>query len=244
MEILKRELKRDRTICTFHMQIKRDPAQSRAEGRDIHVEVPYARIQHVGDRNSIYDQPAHDKFQFVADPHEGSRWLSAVDMFPDEWRAFMAGQHSDPVSGTRIEEFPGISRARAEDLKSLGIRTVENLAALSDAVVSKLGMDGGRLREKARNYIDAASASAEVDRAADRIAALERRIEQLTSAKGSAPSRGEPRRAIAADQLAEMDADGLRAYLTDHGVDFDRRLGTEKLRVLAVDWAADNMAAQ
>jgi hypothetical protein len=100
------------------------------------------------------------------------------------YRAWLKGQE-DPVDGTPLAAWPGVNPAQADRLKLIHVRTVEDVAALTDADLDRVGMGARSLRDKARAFIEAkkgssivAEAMAEKDR---QIAELMQNVADLTA---------------------------------------------------------------
>ena len=78
--------------------------------------------------------------------------------FPREYEAFIKGLELAP-EGTPLEVWPRLNRAMVDELKSIGLRTVEEIAALDDRGTQRaMGLVG--LRNLARAYLDDAEAQA------------------------------------------------------------------------------------
>ena len=154
----------------FYMDTIKDEPASAVAGREIHREVERVRIIIPGAVASIV-------VKNVDDTHR-QRW-------PQEYTAFKAGQEQ-PLIGTALKEWPVLNRAMVEELHFLQIRTVEELANLSDIQVQRIGMGGQMLRQRARAYLDEAEhealltkTTAENDVLRSRIAALEAQVNEL-----------------------------------------------------------------
>lgn len=81
--------------------------------------------------------------------------------FPRQWQIFEHSQGTgDQVVGTRLEQWPAMTRSRAEELRAMRYYTVEQIAAASDSQVQGLGMDGTMLRRKAQEFLKVANDSA------------------------------------------------------------------------------------
>jgi ERCC4-type nuclease len=75
------------------------------------------------------------------------------DQFPKEWASFKG--RSQPVEGTPLEELKGIGPKRAQDLRSKGVGTIEELGELSDAAIQKVvGMEAFGIQKKARAFLE------------------------------------------------------------------------------------------
>lgn len=113
----------DQLFVVFYMGTLPNDARSVEEGRLIVDDVEAVRIMVPGDKTNVIDRPAT---------------LSDRKRFAKQYAAFREGKKEDEqLSGTRIKDWPFVSRAQIEELHWLGIKTVEQLAALRDDVVSR-----------------------------------------------------------------------------------------------------------
>lgn len=78
--------------------------------------------------------------------------------FPLEYAAYIKGKDEPEPEGTSLLEIPGMTEERARVLKFNKIRTVEEVAALSDAAVGVLGLGGNTFREAAKLVLKAKAA--------------------------------------------------------------------------------------
>lgn len=146
--------------------------------------------------------------------------------FPRQWQIFEMSQGTgDQVIGTKLSEWPAITRSRAEELRAMKYYVVEQIANASDAQVQGIGMDGTTLRRKAQEYLkvakDVAHAerqSAEINKLREEQAAkdaahsetlrqMQEQLAKLTAAmqepKAAPKRRGRPPKAEAAQQPVE-----------------------------------------
>jgi hypothetical protein len=154
----------------FFMDMERDEFASREAGREVFREIERVRIIIPGAVATISVKNVSDV--------ERQRW-------PEAYAAFKAGQEA-PITGTPVEEWPVLNRAMVAELRHLQIRTVEELARLSDIQVQQIGMGGMLLRERARAFLDDAAhealtskALAENDVLRVRVAALEKQVDEM-----------------------------------------------------------------
>ena len=85
----------------------------------------------------------------------------------------MKGNDLKP-EGCLLEDCPDIPKARIPVLKSLGIKTVEELANLHDRSLQNIGMDARVLQMAAKTFLEENN---EAKRLADRVAELEAKLE-------------------------------------------------------------------
>lgn len=134
-------------------------------GRPIFEDREFVTIVIPGDRNAMAHEPVREEHR--------NRW-------PKEYEAFKAGKET-PLEGTPLAEWPGMIRARVEELAYFHIRTVEELAGLNDAQLQKIGMGARAERDKARLFLDAArNGSAPLERMVAKNLQLELETERLT----------------------------------------------------------------
>lgn len=132
----------------FEMRAIPNPRKSREQGRPIFDELEYVMIYIVGDKNTVASERVKDEHR--------KRW-------PNEYAAFKAGRQQSS-SGTPIEQWPALGISQVAEFKALHIHTVEDLAALTDAGIGKIGVGGRTWVERAKAFLEAASGGAPADR--------------------------------------------------------------------------------
>jgi len=104
------------------------------------------------------------------------------------YEAWKKGQEN-PVDGTPLGAWPGLAPEQAERLKMLRVRSVEDVAAMTDADVDTFGMGGLLLRQNARAFIemkkDKTVIQAEVSK---QVGSLEAKIAELEARLATAPT--------------------------------------------------------
>lgn len=164
----------DALFVRFFMRPKLDQEKSTEAGRPIYVDFPHIQIMQPGNKESIIERPANDMDK---------------QRFARHWRAFQDRVNDDDlVEGTRLEEWPGISRSQVEELKFFNVHTLEQLVAMSDSNAQGF-MGINALKQRAQAYLDAASDNAAAEQLAEakrqneelqeRLAAMAERIEAL-----------------------------------------------------------------
>jgi hypothetical protein len=156
----------DNLLVRFFMHPKLNQTRSAEEGRPIYEELPYIQIMVPGNKDSIIQRPASDMDK---------------TRFAEHYRKFEARIDQDTVEGTLLEEWPGITRSQAEELKYFNIRTVEQLAGVSDSNAQNI-MGIQFLKQKATAYLEASKEEATAEALAEmtaRLEALEARNQEL-----------------------------------------------------------------
>jgi hypothetical protein len=155
----------DPVTVAFGMFPKLDQKKTREAGHEVYEEVEFIKIRVPGDRFFEYFQPAT----------EGHR-----RRFPVAYRSFKERtQGRTGLVGLPIDQWPSINRSQAMTLKSAGIHTVEELAAVGEQNVDRLGINGRAMRDTARTYLAAAKDSAETARIAAERDALQAQLKAM-----------------------------------------------------------------
>lgn len=159
----------------FHYRSVQNMDKSREEGRPIFERVEFVTLRIIGDKDNI---PVHRV-------HDGHR-----RRFPREYAAFKADRDQDEAAGTLLSAWGQLDEAEVDNLAHGPgrIRTVEQLAAVSDSNLQILGPGGRKLREKAQTYIDfmkgsapLAKLQAEKDELESRCEAMEKQMAQMSA---------------------------------------------------------------
>ena len=198
---------------TFFIEAVENPAKSRAEGRPIYEDREMAEIKFVDDPKKVLVAPAHEKFMRE---RSSGQWVTYAQAFERHYLAFKTGE-ATKGEGTPIEELPFIGASRRAELKALNIHTAEALSGLESTGLSRLGLFGRELKDKATAYIERARDSAlELKLAAEnaalrqRLATLEERFTHAPVPEGSLPAP-EP------VELASWPEARLRAFVKEEG---------------------------
>jgi hypothetical protein len=172
-------------LVKFLMKPKINAAKSKEAGRPIYEEAPHIEIMQPGNKDSIIKRPASDMDK---------------KRFAEHYRKFEAREDQDMLEGTLLDEWAGITRSQCEELKYLNIRTVEQLAAVSDSNSQNI-MGIAFLKEKANKYIKDTAGDATAEALAD----LQAKFDALEAKMGAEPTEVvKPKRKRRSK--AEMDA--------------------------------------
>lgn len=127
----------------FFTHEMKDEARSASMGRAVHRTIEMIRVIIPGDKHSAME-----------------RRVKSIDkeQYPREYAAFQKGQEM-AVDGTRLEDWPILTRAQILDLKSLNIFTVEHLAGLSDEQLQRVGIGARQMRQHAQAFLEVCKTS-------------------------------------------------------------------------------------
>jgi hypothetical protein len=167
-------------IVEFYMEAVEFKAESEREGRPIFREIPFVRIQNPGDRNNVLEVKANEHYK---------------QRYPRQWDAFQRGQGGEMV-GTPLNQWPQITKSQAKEAEYFSIRTVEQLAEVTDTAIKKIGMGWMELRKKARDDLQAAAGTAPITALQAENERLRQEFEALKASiqNPDVPKRGRPRK--------------------------------------------------
>jgi hypothetical protein len=149
-------------LVVFYMGTVTNEERSLEEGRLIVDDHECVKIMIPGDKNTVVDRPAtkHDKKRFA-----------------QQYAAFRQGKEGeDQLSGTRLADWPFLSRGQVEELRFIGIKTVEQLSNVADSV-NFPGLQ--QLKTHARSWLATAKDSALAAQQGERLNAQDAKINEL-----------------------------------------------------------------
>jgi hypothetical protein len=160
-------------LVKFEVRAKLDRTASDEEGRPIYRDTEYINIRAPGSPDNVV-RPATDRDR---------------DRFPKHYAAFKNRTDQEQLDGTPLSEWPAINRSQVEELAFLGVKTVEQLSAISDANAQQI-MGFQMLKKKATDWLEAAAMGvsagalkAELDKRDEQIAKLQAQVEELSKPK-------------------------------------------------------------
>ena len=132
----------DDLMVRFFYKEREDKEKTLAEGRPCFKELEYVEIRVPGNRDAQACRPAthRDKQRF-------SRHYEAFQK-----RVEM------PEEGTLLKEWPQVSRSQVEELSFINVKTVEQLATMSDTHANKFH-GGISLKDRAAQWLESAGES-------------------------------------------------------------------------------------
>lgn len=153
----------------FFLKEREDQDASTEAGRPIFKEVEYVEIRAPGKRDPLSCRPATDMDKRRFAPHY-ERFQKRIE---------------EPETGTPLREWPRISRTRVEELQFINVKTVEQLADISDLDAGKFH-GGLTLKAEAKAWLERAKESqvlAEREELKERVHDLESQLRTLLAAQ-------------------------------------------------------------
>jgi len=160
----------DKLHVHFYMKPRIDIEESTKANRPIYKDVAFVTVMIPGDKNNIVTAEVWDLHR--------RRW-------PQHWAQFLAGV-KDQVVGTPLKVAPFLTEAHIEELAYFKIRTIEQLANLSDTNMTFMG--AREMSDAAKKYLLTVNGN---EALMERIRALEAQIgNQKAEAAGQDASNG------------------------------------------------------
>lgn len=133
----------EKLFVKFHMGAVLDGAETARLGFPKYKDTPCVTIAIPGDKSLVIDRPVWD---------DENNPRSDTQRFAKAWAAFKAGHADDALIGHPLTEWPPISKGHIETLTFQKVRTVEQLASMSDATCQRF-LGSLALREKAKQWL-------------------------------------------------------------------------------------------
>ncbi len=158
-------------LVQFHILPMVDDDRSKQEGRPMYRDVDHIRIMQPGNKESVIDRPVTEM---------------DIARFRQQYDNWKAG-NKEILEGTPLEAVPWITRSQVEEMRYFNVRTVEQLADISDSNAQKF-MGINVLRKQARTFLEQAKKTAvstklqkQLDEKDNKIAALEQAVKELSA---------------------------------------------------------------
>ena len=155
----------EQLMVRFFYKERQDKAASAKEGRPIFKEIEYVEIRVPGSRDAQACRPATHRDK---------------NRFPGHYKGFK-DRVAVPLEGTPLAEWTQVTRSQVENLAFMNVKTVEQLANLSDTHITKL-QGGHNLKAKAAAWLESAGESkllAEKEALEKRLADMEAKMAEM-----------------------------------------------------------------
>lgn len=138
----------------FERQVVEDKAASLAAGHYVGKDVDFVMVTPSGSKDEMVskvDRWFENTERNVRDGRMNPKWL---DLWKEGYKKWKNGQEM-PLNGTAIRGWGLISPALQETLIRMHCMTIEDLAALNDEGMRRVGMGAMELKNKAKNWLQA-----------------------------------------------------------------------------------------
>lgn len=180
------------------------------------------RVRHLMPNKDMKGDKSGEKRKFV-----NVRWLQ----IEPHYNAYLAGEEI-PTEGTALGQWAGANKAQSEALKAVGLRTVEEVAAMTDTMCDRVRMPNVRdFRKSAIAYLENAGAAATAAKSAETDSKIEKLEEQLGAAMELLEERSAPK---APAPEVDEEVISLRAQLDEKGIAYHYLNKAPKLTELLI----------
>ena len=179
----------------FEIQEEEDRTASIEAGHYVSKEVVVVKVTQIGSSDTYVNNAdewlATAKRDAFSEPPRLPRewfeqWKTALERFKSNQEA--------PLHGTSIRSWPVASKGQVEALINMGCLTVEDLAALTEDGIGRLGMGARALKDKAVKWLEESSSVGKVASQnvaleeqnrllSERLASLEKQLSALSAPK-------------------------------------------------------------
>lgn len=151
----------------FEMRPVEDRAKSIKTGVACYKDVAFALITPSGSKD-ITEVVADEWFVMLEREAKGGRWpVTWLVHFREAYKAWKSNEEL-PVNGTPLSHWPGLTKPHRDLLKQLHFTSVEDVASMNEEGITRLGMGGRALKQRAEIFLQSRNGSAAV---AERLAA-------------------------------------------------------------------------
>ena len=178
----------------YKRAIQQDDASAEA-GRPIFKEFDFVHICVAGDTLTEIDT-------YALEQHK--------KRFPLHWAAYQnkLGNDNQGYEGTPLSEWPLVSKSQAEELRAMKFYTVESVAGASDQQLQRIGMAAGMspyaFRDKAKSFLNLATASAETDKREQEINELKEELAKKEEETAKIKAETDAKLALMQEQMATI----------------------------------------
>lgn len=188
--------------------------RSKEEGRYIAIDVDMVTVRQIGSVDSCVFKVESWLAQNKIDVQAQRLPREHADFYEKSYRRWKDGQEM-PLTGTPIKGWAVISPAQSEAVLRLGIRTVEDLAAINDEAKARIGMGAIILKNKAQAWLaqaqdkgpltmQMAAIQQENDVLKLTLATLQEQVEALRQAQKAQTVSHEPRSIIGEEAIFDV----------------------------------------
>lgn len=163
---------------SFLTRAVEDRNASIEKGAVVMVDVDYAIVTPHGSKDRL-EKVVKEWFATLDEAVKQERMPQVwVDAYKGAYKAYKEGREV-PVTGTSVRNWPLLTPAQVENLISMRVLTVEDLAAANEELLTRLGMGARALKDKATTWLQTAGSPGA--KLAERMTDFELQNERLTA---------------------------------------------------------------
>ena len=139
----------------FEIRAVEDRTRSIEEGKYVAKDVIFALVTPMGTKD-VLEKEADEWIKGIEEGVKQERipphWLTQYRMALENFK----NDQNDPETGTSINNWNAITPAQRSLMLDCGIRTIEDVAAINEEAVQRIGMGARALKAKAQAWLDSA----------------------------------------------------------------------------------------
>lgn len=145
-----------------------DIEASNREGRPIPKTVPFAFITPAGGHGrDVFEHVAEEWLKNIREKaingNYNPDWVKRFEMQYEEWKK----GNELPREGTPVKTWHAVNKEQQNRLLALGFLVIEDLAAVTDTDIGRIGLDGRYLRDLAKQWLGGKDQAVQVKKIAD-----------------------------------------------------------------------------
>lgn len=130
------------------------PGSAINDGAPSFRDVDYALITPGGSKD-VVEREVTDWFAYIKQAAASNRFpIAWVNHFQEQYKAWKNDEEL-PITGTPITHWPGLNQAQLTQLRALRYLTVEDVAAMNEEGIARMGMGGRALKQRAEAFLSA-----------------------------------------------------------------------------------------
>lgn len=174
-----------RLLVRFYLHPHLQREETAQEGRPIYKDREYVEILQPGNKDSIVQRPAtvQDKQRFQV-----------------QYQAFKNNEQ-EVLKGTPLEQWGGLTRSQVEELRFFNVRTVEQLADMTDGNAQGF-MGINQLRQRAQEFLGRQS----TEKRDEEMEALRQQNAQMQAAITELQAAAGKKEPVASQETPDLDA--------------------------------------
>lgn len=175
-------------VVRFYTRPVVDQEATLKEGRTVHRDGIYVHVSFPADNTLVVDRPVYEA--------DKGRW-------PRHWLAFLANKPQE-LSGTMLSVWGPLSPALVEDYRAQKVLTVEQLAAVPDVNIDRLGIGARGHRQAAVDFLEAARSRAPLLRVSKELEEVKAQYAALAAQMNRVSTAPQLLDGLVVDQLAPV----------------------------------------
>jgi hypothetical protein len=136
----------------FFIDSEEDRVKSLENGRLTMRDVDMVRVRQRGSKDYVEKPVAGWLKEMRAYSDEGHQPAEWADLYEAAYKKWKAGEDG-PVKGFDLRNWGGINKAQVENLRSMGILSVEEVAEMNESTMNRIGMGSRALKNRAMEWV-------------------------------------------------------------------------------------------